>query len=107
MATLGITSEAFYDLSPVEFYYGLKSVSETRRAQSRELYEVARLKTIMLINHQPGRPVHKQYKEAKDLIRFSWEEEMKQTVNEMKSILLSFAAVQNIKAKKEEALTKK
>lgn len=107
MSTLGITSEAFYDLSPVEFYYGLKAVSETRRAQSRELYEIARFETVLLINHQPGRPVNKQYKMAEDLVQFGWEKKRVQTVNEMKSILLSFAAVQNIKAKKEEALTKK
>jgi len=107
MATLGITSEAFYDLSPVEFYYGLKTVSEVRRAQGRELYEVARFKAVVLINHQPGRPAHKQYKTAQDLVQFDWEKKKEQTVNEMKSILLSFAAVQNKKVKKEQELTKK
>jgi len=107
MATLGITSEAFYDLSPVEFYHGLKSVAETRRAQGRELYEVARFKAVLLINHQPGRPVNKQYQTAQDLVQFEWEKKKVQSVNEMKAVLLAFAAVQNIKAKKEEALTKK
>ena len=107
MATLGITSEAFYDLDPVEFYHGLKVVSDVRRAQSRELYDVARFETVLLINHQIGRKAHQQYKTAEDLVQFDWEKKKEQTVNEMKSILLSFASVQNAKVKKEQALTKK
>jgi alpha-D-ribose 1-methylphosphonate 5-triphosphate diphosphatase PhnM len=78
-----------------------------RQAQNHELYEVARFAVVGLVNHQPGRKVQDQYKDAQDWVQFSWEKKRVQTVQEMKSILLSFAATQNRKVKKEEERLKK
>jgi len=99
IAALGITSEEFYDMSPVEFYYAIQAVSEQRQnvqmADTRERYEMMRLQTVLLINHQIGREVRYQYKNVEDLIKFRWEEGIskKQSVDEMKRTLLGIGLI--------------
>jgi hypothetical protein len=99
IATLGLNSEEFYDLDPREFYYALKSVSDYRLAKSREVYEVARLQTVWLINVQPQ--VKPKLRRVQDLIKFPWEggtvPGKKQTMEEMKNFIELFATGKKVK----------
>jgi hypothetical protein len=79
-------------MSPVELYYSLKAAREYRRAQSRELYEVARLHAVLIINRTTG----KGYSYVQDLIRFDWEKErvvqQGQSVEDMKRVIYQIKA---------------
>jgi hypothetical protein len=91
IATLGISSEEFFDLAPVEFYFALKHKSELEQAKSRELYETVRLGALLIINHTPG---VKGYQDPLNLIKFGWEEKAlpkQQSVDEMKGVIMAIA----------------
>ena len=49
MATLHISVEEFYDLSPSEFYYGAKAVGESRMALYKQQCELARYNAYLVI----------------------------------------------------------
>ena len=109
MATLGITSEAFYDLSPVEFYYALKAIGEERKDEAEFIvqtqFEAMRLQAVLLINHQEYRPVSKQYSRVEDLIGFAWDKykpNEKQSTENMKTFLLDFADMHNKRLEKQK-----
>lgn len=85
MSILGITASDFYSLDPKEFYYALKVATEERRAKSREMYEVARLQTVWLINSSPY--VKNKLKKVTDLAVFSWEKEHKLDTGDMQKMV--------------------
>jgi len=115
MATLGITSENFYDMSPVELYHALKSMGERRKfeyeMQTQIVNDSMRLQAWLLINHQPGRTAAYQYKRAEDLIGFRWDKKLteadlpkQQTPEQMKDFLLDFAKRHNERIKKQSKI---
>lgn len=102
IATLGISSEEFYDLSPVEFYYALQHASEHRRAQSRELYEISRFGAVIMANAYLGKHG---YTTAQDCVQFEWEKKVipkKQSVDEMKAVIMTIGRANKAEFKKRE-----
>jgi len=95
-AILNITIDAFYDMTPKQFYYMLQARRDWEEQRVKHemqvAYEVERLGCVMVINSQLKRK--DQYKDVQDLIRFTWEgaEPKKQSVSEMKEILLGIAS---------------
>lgn len=75
MGLLGISTEAFYDMSPREFYYATKSVGDFRRAQSQHQYEVARYQAFTIIN-LTSTILKDRFKDPRELGRFVWEPEI-------------------------------
>ena len=83
----------FYDLAPVEFYHALKFRAEYERRRVQELYEIARMQAVWLINVQPQiKPKLQRYD---DLAKFPWEKEaisdVKQDTLAMKAAIMSIA----------------
>ena len=104
---LRISVEDFYKLSPKEFYYALKAKREEDTAKIeldiKQRYEVARFQAMLVIN--PTLKRGNQLKDPKDLIVFSWEKdekEGKQSIDEMKAVMMGVARRQNRKSKKEK-----
>ena len=95
-AILNITIDAFYDMTPKQFYYMLQARRDWEEQRVKHemqvAYEVERLGCVMVINSQLKKK--DQYKDVQDLIRFAWEgaEPKKQSVDEMKGILLGIAS---------------
>ena len=90
-----INSVEFYDLSPVEFYFALKSVGDYRLQQQKDLYEVARLQAAWLINVHPH--VKPKLRNVYEIIRYPWEKSAIsppkiQTQDEMKNAVLMLAS---------------
>jgi len=85
--------DEFYDLSPVEFFLALKFRAEYERRRVQELYEIARMQAVWLINVQPQ--VQPKLARYDALARFPWEKEaisdVKQDTAEMKAAMMSIA----------------
>ena len=88
MVHLGVTPKVFeYQMTPRSYYLALKELNVLRREQSREAYEISRFQTWMVLNPF----LSKKLESPKELIRFEWEEQKKQTMEEMKHTMLSIA----------------
>ena len=104
MATLGVSSEEFFDLSPVEFYYALKTTREFRRAASKEAYEIAREQAVWIINYTSTR-LKDPFKSPTDMVKFVWENEPnkeKQSVDDMKRAITRIALMIGTKPEQEK-----
>jgi len=108
VAVLGITIEDFYNMTPKEFSQALKFKYER---ESQELdynmklqYVVARFQAVLLIN--PQLPKGKWIRDPCELVRFHWEAEKVQSVDEMKRFLQGMAKSANKKYKKNASNTK-
>jgi len=95
IATLGISSEEFYDLDAVEFYNALKVISENRRAQSRESYEVARFGAVQIINMELMLKGRNPIQDPADYVSFIWEKkkEKGQSLEDMKKQVLTLGVL--------------
>ena len=70
-----------------------------RRHQSRELYNISRFQSMLLINYN-GKVLKAHMTDPKELIKFVWEESpevKKQTLQEIKSTILTIATIHNAK----------
>jgi hypothetical protein len=72
---LKISSDDFYNLTPIEFDYALGDYIKEVELNNRFELEVMRLQTLYLVNMQLDQ--NNQIKDVKDLMRFKWEEEDK------------------------------
>lgn len=85
--------DEFFDLAPIEFYFALKFRADFERRRVQELYEIARMQAVWLINVQPQ--IKPKLQEFTDLGRFPWEtkaiSDVKQSTNEMKAAMMSIA----------------
>lgn len=84
----------FYDLSPVEFYYAMEEYSEIQMTHHKTTYDSMRLQTVFLLNVQLSKK--DRIREVTQLMKFPWDKEVvkgekKQSVEEMKQILLGIA----------------
>jgi len=98
IAILGISPETLEDLSLREYFYALRVYMEHRRNQSRELYNIARLQAVLIINFSGN--IKHPITDPMMLVRFDWEtksKEQKQTVEEMKSAIFTIASRHNAK----------
>ena len=111
---LGISVEAFYGMSPREFYFALKTHSDAEAdkmiSASRRQYEVARFQAVILLG--PHLPKGHSIKDPRKLCHFDWEKGMtteldQMKMDQMKSILRGIASSQNAKVKREEKLKKR
>ena len=115
MAALGISSEEFYDMSPIELYYAYKGLGEQREMQFQQDLVVSRFNAWLQINHQIGRTQQYIIRNVQDLHRFGFEEggivksskepEKKQSVEEQKAILLSIAGAHNKQVERTQRTT--
>ena len=102
IAVLGISPEILEDMSLREYFHALQICVSYRRSQSRELHNVARMQAWLTgyaqrVKELPQSP--------EKLIQFVWEEEeKKQSPEEHKKFLLSFAKTHNERLKKQKKL---
>ena len=102
---LQITVSEFYRMSPKEFYYALKVKRESEiqklEFEFKRDYEVARFHALLVIN--PTLEKGKQLKSPRQLVSFAWEKEEveeKQSMEQMKSLLMGIARSGKNKNKK-------
>jgi len=100
---LGLNTRDFYDLTPIEWYYAGKDFAEREHAKTTELvkatWEAMRLQTLHLYQMNPHIKKEHRPKHGTDLFTFPWDskippkkqEVVKQTTEQMKSFLVSFA----------------
>ena len=95
--------DGFYDLTPIEFKYALKSVREREMDAYKTTYEVARYIAYQVWN-SAGRSLKQLYKEPKEVGLFGWESEeqlyRQQSVEEIKNTLFGIASSFNKDKKK-------
>ena len=72
IATLHISASEFFDLSPIEFYYGMKAVGDRREEEYHVRYEVARYMAVNIIN-LTSQILKEPFRDHRDLTRFPWE----------------------------------
>lgn len=91
-------------MTPVEFYYAMEDFQErfTQEADGKikAIYDSMRIQTMYLHNISPN--TKKKYRKAKSFMLFGWEKETKkqQSVEDMKSIMMSMAKSVNRNIKK-------
>jgi len=96
ISCLHLSVDEFYDLAPIEFKYALKTDSEREIDRFKTKYEVARY-IVRHIWNSAGKTIKRghEYKEAKDVGLFGWEQEeilsKEQSVDDIKSTLLGIA----------------
>lgn len=99
---LGIAIRDFYDMSPKEFYYALKTkweLIEQDMEYNRKLqHVVARYQAAIILTPHIKNPI----KDARELGAFSWEEVPVQSMDQMKQFLQGMARSANKKFKKKE-----
>lgn len=101
VSRLGVSIDAFYRMSPVEFHYAMQDWREGQITQQRTTYNSMRLQTMVITNMFVKRG--NQIKDPRQLFHFPWDDEKsqeKQTVEEMKNMLYTIAAAQNRRIKK-------
>ena len=95
--------DGFYDLTPLEFKYALRSVRERETDVYKTTYEVARYIAYHIWN-SAGKSLKQLYKEPKEVGRFGWEAEdqlfRQQSVDEIKNTLFVIAESFNGRKKK-------
>jgi len=96
LSRFGLTWDEFLDLSPVELHYALKDSNAREFALQRSIYESMRLQTMCLLNIS-GKALKKEITNPQQWMPFAWEKVKKQSVEEMKAIMLSIVkhGVQN------------
>lgn len=103
VSRFGLSAENFYDLTPIEFRYALVNLNDKDEYEFKTKYEVARFLAKHIWN-SAGKSVKHFIREAKDIETFSWEAddilEQVQTIDQMKSTLLSIAAGKIVRSKK-------
>ena len=100
VARLGLSVEEFYMLSPAEYYFAMREFGKQKEQDMQIQYEVMRQQTMYLINIQVKES--SRIYELERFMPFSWDKKQKrkQTVEEMKQIMMSIARRQNKSVKK-------
>lgn len=90
-------------MSPKEFYYAMKAVSERKRLDYQHSYEVARYTAVSIIN-MTSQILKSQIKDPRELTRFPWEIEkghkvqtQEELINQVKSLATSLGASRRTK----------
>lgn len=91
---LGLTIEQFFEFTPREFIFALRDKQEImvvqNKMQLRTIFESMRLQTMIIYNTNPY--AKKKFKDVRKFMPFGWDEKSKvQTVDDMKSTLISIA----------------
>lgn len=113
MAALHISSEEFFDMAPVEFYYAIKALGEQRESEFRQQLVIARTQAYMIINGQVGMKKEWLLKSPQELGLFHWEEGydkvekkevQRQSLEEMKTVLMDIVTKHNEQIAKRESM---
>lgn len=101
VSRLGISVNEFYDMTPLEVSYALRDLSDREKMKMdglvRITYESARYIAMNIWNSQ-GRYLKQEIKQPTELVRFPWDgigASKKQSVEEMKAIMMSIASTVN------------
>ena len=92
-------------MTPAELYYALQDFEETHFLPSRNICEAVRLHARVTYNSAFGRKKKDMIIDPKELFEFGWERVKTvkiQTVDEMKSAVLSIAKSFGVKKRKNE-----
>ena len=98
MARLGITTQAFAKMTPLEFQYALEAKKQALEAQQRDKYERMRMMLTHMWNMQ-GRVLKQKINNPKQVMRFPWDDESllkpqpKQTQEQIKQAVLNIAKI--------------
>lgn len=94
------------DMTPVELHYALQEANQINEFHFKTTYEAMRLQTMVLFNPHAKHP----YKDPMKFMPFPWDKEkqewknpaevQKQSVEEMKAVMMSIASTTNKKSKK-------
>lgn len=99
MSRLGMTSDEFYQTTPIEFHHALQDHEKTTLGSFRLVCETLRILGIQIHNNAFGRKESQMIRDPRKLIQFSWERPKIQTVEEMKSMVLGLAHLASVKVK--------
>ena len=100
IARFGMTSNEFYQLTPIEFHYALKDCEATQKAYFEPvklICEVLRMVAMTVYNSAYGRKRAQLIKDPAKLIQFSWEKTQVQTVDQMKAFIVGLAHIKGVK----------
>lgn len=108
VAKLSIPVDAFYDMTPREFYYALKAKMNEEDNQFKSMMEAARFISMNIWN-SAGKSLKKSITDPKKLLPFPWDKIAikKQSAEEMKSILMGIARDQNRYVEEQEKRKKR
>lgn len=93
MGILGVTPDTFFDMSPKELHFAVKSKGELRRAEAEHDYEVARYTAVGIIN-LTSTILKERITDAHAVFPLPWDvkREKAQTVEEMKKSAMAVVA---------------
>lgn len=96
VAKLGLTVDAFYDMTPREFFFALKAKTQEEDNNFKSMMEAARYISLNIWN-SAGKSLKRAETDPKKLLPLPWDKitVKKQSVEEMKSILMGIAKDQN------------
>lgn len=77
-------------MSPKELYFATRTITELREKQGQHDYEVARFTAVNIIN-LTSTILKEQITDPRKLVKFPWEAEIEQTVDEMKNRAMAMA----------------
>jgi len=90
---LGISPEAFFELTPKEFYYAMEIVAERQSSQARQQFEVARYTAVAIINYT-STILKDRIKDPRRVLPLPWDEKSiskPQTQEELNKSLVAMA----------------
>ena len=98
IARLGVTVLDFYEMTPIEFHYALQIKAEMELEDMKSRMEAARFVGMQIWN-SAGKSLKKTELDPKKLLPFAWDktEVKRQTVEEMKNVMMGIMTRQNFK----------
>ena len=100
MGILGITPDTFFDMSPKELHFAVKSTGELRRARAEHDYEVARYTAVGIIN-LTSTILKERIQDPLKTFPLPWDKKIsqKQSIEEMKqsamAVVAAFGGIQS------------
>lgn len=98
---LGISAKEYYNLTPLEAYWAFEDNKEIRQFEYQTQYETARFISFHIWN-SAGRSLQFPYQDVSQIMKFPWEQESKQSWEDMLSQMKTIAAVHNERLKKKQ-----
>jgi len=93
----GLTSNEFYELTPIEFHYALKHHENAYFEPLKMVCSVLRMIAVVVYNSAYGRKRSDTIKDPSKLIQFAWEKPKVQTVEQMKDLIVGLSHIKGIK----------
>ena len=106
MATLGISIEMFYEMTPIEYFHALQETDRKITFEYRTRYEVARFQLKHLLNIS-GKSLKRRLTKVTDIELLPWDEEYKAAQEQMppgqmkRTLNRAFSKIKRIVPKKQ------